>query len=79
MKKKMTIIFKIKEGTRRRGQTNFGTHSIGEFVIVAKFGDHLLCRLASNLLNVIRQVGRQMKIPVKVTHLDFSIWQMVTI
>jgi len=25
MKKKITIILKIKEGTRHRGQTNFGT------------------------------------------------------
>jgi len=34
-------------------------HSTGEFVIVAKFGDHVLCRLAFSLLNVIRQAGRQ--------------------
>ena len=35
-------------------------HSTGDFVIVAKFGDHVLrpC-LASNLLNVIKQVDRQ--------------------
>ena len=39
-------------------------HPTGEFVIVAKFGDHVLHRLASSLSNVIRQVGRQMKIPV---------------
>ena len=37
--------------------------SSGEFVIVAKFGEHVLHRLASKLLNVIRQVGRQTKIP----------------
>ena len=35
------------------------THPTGEFVIVAKFGDHVLHRYASSLLNVIRQVGRQ--------------------
>ena len=40
------------------------SHSTGEFVIVLKFDDHMLHRLASSLLNVIRQVGRQMKIPV---------------
>ena len=34
-------------------------HSTGDFVIVAKFGDHVLCCLASSLSNVIRQVGRQ--------------------
>ena len=39
-------------------------HPTGEFVIVAKFGDHVLRRLASSLSNVIRQVGRQTKIPV---------------
>ena len=63
--KKMTIIFKIRQGTRHRGQTNFGTLKTGKFVIVAKFGDHVLRHLASSLLNVIRQVGRQAdKIPV---------------
>ena len=30
-------------------------HSTGEFIIVAKFGDHVLRHLPSNLLNVIRQ------------------------
>ena len=34
-------------------------HPTGEFVTVAKFGDHVLRRLASNLSNVIRQAGRQ--------------------
>jgi len=34
-------------------------HLTGEFVIVAKFGGHTLCRLASRLVNVIRQGGRQ--------------------
>ena len=40
------------------------THFTGEFVVVAKFGDHVLCCLASSLSNVIRQVGRQTKVPV---------------
>ena len=31
---------------------------MGEFVIVAKFGDHVLHRLASSLLNVIRQADK---------------------
>ena len=51
----------MKEETKCRGHTNFGTwnaHSTAEFVIVAKFGDLLLCCLASSLLNVIRQVGK---------------------
>ena len=33
-------------------------HLTGEFVIVAKFGGHVLCHLASRLANVIRQGGR---------------------
>jgi len=36
-------------------------HLIGEFVIVAKFGGHALCHLASRLANVVRQGGRQTK------------------
>ena len=39
-------------------------HPTGEFVIMAKFGGHVLRCLASSLSNVIRQVGRQTKIPV---------------
>jgi len=34
-------------------------HPTGEFVIVAKFGDRVLRRLASSLLNVIRQACMQ--------------------
>ena len=34
-------------------------HLTGEFTIVAKFGGHSLCHLASRLVNVIRQGGRQ--------------------
>ena len=36
-------------------------HPTGEFVIVAKFGHHVLHHLASRLVNVIRQGGRQTK------------------
>jgi len=36
-------------------------HLTGEFVIVAKFDGHALCHLASRLVNVIRQGGRQTK------------------
>jgi len=36
-------------------------HLTGEFVIVAKFGGHALHHLASRLVNVIRQGGRQTK------------------
>jgi len=34
-------------------------HLTGEFVNVAKFGDHALRHLASRLVNVVRQGGRQ--------------------
>ena len=44
----------------------------GEFVIVAKFGDHVLYRLASSLSNVIRQVDEN-------PSLGLSIWHSVTI
>ena len=33
-------------------------HPTGEFVIVAKFGGHVLCHLASRLANMIREEGR---------------------
>ena len=36
-------------------------HPTGEFVIVAKFGDHVLCHLATRLANVIREGERQTK------------------
>jgi len=36
-------------------------HLTGEFVIVAKFGGHVLHHLASRLVNVVRQGGRQTK------------------
>ena len=34
-------------------------HPTGEFVIVAKFGGYVLRHLASRLVNVIRQGGRE--------------------
>ena len=37
----------------------FQAQSTCEFIIVAKFGDHVLCCLASSLSNAIRQAGRQ--------------------
>ena len=40
-------------------------HLTSDYVIVAKFvPDHVLHRLVSSLSNVIKQVGRQTKIPV---------------
>jgi len=36
-------------------------HLTGEFVIVAKFGGHVLHHLGSRLANVIKQGGRQTK------------------
>jgi len=53
---------------------------MGEFVIVAKFGNHVLCRLASSLSNVIRQAGRQADENSSLgDFLEFSIWHLVTI
>jgi len=43
---------------RQTSEPKKKAHSTSEFVIVAKFGDHMLHRLASSLLNVIRQVSR---------------------
>ena len=51
-----------KKGTKCSWQKNFEpekAHPTGEFVIVAKFGDHALCCLTSSLSNVIGQAGRQ--------------------
>ena len=53
---------------------------MGEFVIVEKFNDHVLYRLASSFLNVIRQASRQAdKNSSLVDFLEFSIWHLVTI
>ena len=49
---------------------------MGEFVIVAKFGDHVLHRLASSLSNVIRQADKKSSLG---DFLEFSIWHLVTI
>jgi len=38
---------------------NLKRHIPREFVIVVKFGGHVLCHLASRLTNVIRQGGRE--------------------
>jgi len=73
----MTIILKVEQGAEGKQTLEpEKAHSTGDFVIVAKFGDHVLRRLASSLSNVIRQVGRQTKI---LTFLEFSIWDLVTI
>jgi len=42
-------------------------HPTGEFIVVTKFGGHVLRRLASTLANMIRQGGRQTKNLVLVT------------
>ena len=60
--KKTNITIKIKRITRCRGQILVGTcktHSIDEFVIVVKYGGHVLHHLASRFVNVSRQAGRQ--------------------
>ena len=62
--KKTNITIKIKE---QQGAEDIylsepkKTHPIDEFVIVAKFGGHVLRHLASRLVNMIRQAGRQTK------------------
>ena len=43
------------------GDTPENAYPTGEFVIMAKFGGHVLRHLASRLANVIRQGGRQTK------------------
>ena len=60
MKKKTTITIQMKgKSIVQRIDTcrNLKRHT--EFVIVAKFGGHKLCHLASRLANVVRQGGRQ--------------------
>ena len=42
----------------QRTDTPEKAHPTGEFVIVARFGGHVLHHLASRLVNVIRQGGR---------------------
>ena len=60
MNKKTTITINIKEGTRRRGHEEpEKACPTCEFVILAKFGGHVLPHLASRLANVIRQGGRE--------------------
>ena len=65
MKKKMTITKKDKrkeQGAEDRYSSEpEKAHLTGEFVIMAKFGGHVLRRLASRLANVIREGGRQTK------------------
>ena len=50
--------------------------SSGEFVIVAKFGDHVLHHLASSLSSVIRQADKNFSLS---DFLEISIWHLVTI
>ena len=64
MKKKMTITIQMKRKSmvqRTDTRRNLKRDLTGEFVIVAKFGGHALCHLASRLANVIGQGGRQTK------------------
>ena len=59
--KKMTVFLKIKKeqgAVGRQTSEPEKTHSTGEFVIVAKFGEHVVCCLAFSLSNVIGQAGR---------------------
>jgi len=57
MKKKKTIQMKRNTDDRYSSEPQ-KAHLTGEFVIVAKFGGHVLRHLASRLVNVIRQGGR---------------------
>jgi len=49
-------------------------HLTAEFVIVAKFGGHVLRHLASRLANVIREGGRQAKNLVLVIFLFYALY-----
>ena len=71
MKKKMTIFLRKEQGAEGR-QTSEpeNAHPTGEFVIVEKFGNHVLRRLTSNLSNVIRQADTvPLKCNVALTHI----------
>ena len=57
--KKMTIKEQGAEG-RQTIEPEMAYYS-GDFLIVAKFGDHVLRHLASILSNVIRKVGSKRK------------------
>jgi len=59
MKKKPTITIKKQGAEGRYSLVTEKVHPTGEFVIVAKFGGPVLCHLASRLVNVIRQGGRE--------------------
>ena len=56
MKKNTTITIQIKG--RNKAYSLEPAYPSGEFVIVTKFGSHVLRRLASWLANVIGQGGR---------------------
>ena len=79
----MTIILKIKKENGAEGiQTSEPkkAHSNGEFVIVEKFRDHVLRRLASSFSNVIRQAGRQTDENSSLhDFFEFSTWHLVDI
>ena len=59
MKKNITITLKEQGTEDKQSLEPEKAHSTGELVIVAKFGDNVLHRLASSLSNMITQVGRQ--------------------
>ena len=66
MKRKTIIIMKIKGVTRtctegRQSWESENAQLTSEFEIVEKFGSHLLCHLASSLLNVVGQVDENVK------------------
>ena len=70
----MTIILKMEQGAEGKQTLEpEKAHSTGDFVIVAKFGDHVLCHLASSLSNVIRQADKNS------SFLEISIWHLVII
>ena len=56
--KKMTIIMSNNGTEGRQTLKSEKTHLTDEFIIVEKFGDHVLRRLASSLSNMIMQISR---------------------
>jgi len=56
--KKTTITIQMKRKSMAQRTSTSKAHLTGEFVIVAKFGGHVLRHLASRLANVVRQGSR---------------------
>ena len=75
----MALILKIKEEQGVEGRQTLEpekAHSTSGFAIVAKFGDHVLSRLAFSLSNVIRQVDENSSF-LRIQYLAFGSYLVV--